>query len=499
MKIIHGVFCIWLLAACLPAALSMIASPHSFTEKQPDGQEVKMYIHGSEIFQYLTDEAGYTIIPNTHKDNEGNGKRRFEYAVLDTNDELVSSGFVVGKDDPKKTGLKKKTLPSKETIMKKCRAKKFCDDDNVGQAKPKMSIQAITSGNLKNLVVIFKFSDHTTRSMPSRESMDVLMNTVGGDPSLAPTGSVRDVFTVSSYGQLNLESVVHDWVTISNTEAYYGAGASGLTSGIWDALKNALDIIDSDPTFDFKDFDLDNDGYIDAITFLHSGYGAEWGGTDAYGTSTVDRIWSHKWQMSTWQSRNKGRGTVRVSTYHISPAVWGTSGSEIGRIGVIAHETGHFLGLPDLYDGGGGAGIGSYGLMANSWGFDGSQRYPPIMSPWSKMQLGWITPTELTVPGTYSLSGSWNTPQVYKISAGFPANEFLVIENRQKQSFDAKVPTPGICIWHIDNAAFDNTIEGYPGQSGWPGNGKHYRVALLQADGLYDLENGRDRGEGRYS
>ena len=88
-------------------------------------------------------------------------------------------------------------------------------------------------------------------------------------------------------------------------------------------------------------------------------------------------MWSCRWSIPSWNSGDRnGNGVgVKVSAYHvINPGLWSTSGTAIGRIGVIAHETGHLFGLPDLYDtdSGSGKGIGSKGLMANSWRFDGS-------------------------------------------------------------------------------------------------------------------------------
>jgi M6 family metalloprotease-like protein len=157
--------------------------------------------------------------------------------------------------------------------------------------------------------------------------------------SLFPTYKTRhqrEHYLKSSYGQLQIDSIVTNWVTIDYTEAYCSGGARGFATVIHTCLRNALTKVNSQVNFD--QFDTDGDKWIDAIGFIHSGYGAEFGGNDAYGTNYVNRIWSHKWELSpTWTSAEG----VSVSSYHISPAVWGTSGSSIGRIGVIAHEIGH--------------------------------------------------------------------------------------------------------------------------------------------------------------
>jgi M6 family metalloprotease-like protein len=210
----------------------------------------------------------------------------------------------------------------------------------------------------KNLTVLIRFSDHVGRTLPSVSDIETLMNHEGPH-NLCPTGSVRDVFLYNSYNQLDLTSNVTEWVTLSNTETYY-TGANNFER-VQEMIGEALDLVDASG-FDFGPFDDDGDGKVDAIAFLHSGYAAEF-------TGAGYRVWSHKgslhnlpegrWTSNDDSDQKPGTKTF-VYDYHVSPSLWSTSGSAIGRIGVIAHETGHYFGLPDLYDtNGGGQGIGS--------------------------------------------------------------------------------------------------------------------------------------------
>ncbi|KAL7426951.1 hypothetical protein ACHAXH_001136 [Discostella pseudostelligera] len=476
--------------------MTMPPNPNSYVETNEDGSVTPpLYLLGNGEIEVT--EEGYTV-SKIH----GN----YVYMEFDpTTGTMVSSGLVAGKDDPttatsETSGMMLTTnehmkLPvnndeqTQESIM-------ISGTEDINGVVPYGQSAQVWRGVKKNLMIPMKFANHVTRNVPTSAELTILMNNVGPHALLCPTGSVRDVFRVSSYNQLDLVTTVAPWVTLSETEAYYANGDRGLTAKTHEMIKEALDALQA-TGFNFDEFDSDNDGFIDAIGFFHSGYGAEWGGTSADGANFKDRMFSHAWTLFSlpggkWTS-TRGKSVVN---YHISPSLWGTSGNAIGRIGVIAHETIHFFGMPDLYDGSGGEGIGSYCLAANSWGFDGSQYYPPHLSAWGKVKMGWMNPIVISSSGSYSAGRSCEFPDIFLIDRIFDTGEYLLIENRQRCKFDAIIPGPGLAIFHIDDSA-DFTTEGYPGQIGWPTNGNHYRVALLQADGNYHLEKGISRGGNR--
>ena len=124
------------------------------------------------------------------------------------------------------------------------------------------------------------------------------------------------------------------------------------------------------------------------------------------------------------------------------------------------------------------------------------------MSAWSKALLGWITPQTPSIGEEHRVARSegYATSEaphhVFKIGDGkfgFPPNEYLMIEYRKTDWLKG-----GIAIYHVDEKPQNYNNEGYPGQiqdgMKWPSNGNHYKVALMAADGNYELEKRINQG-----
>jgi len=106
--------------------------------------------------------------------------------------------------------------------------------------------------------------------------------------------------------------------------------------------------------------------------------------------------------------------------------------------GVLAHQFGHVLGLPTLFDNdssnGISQGIGNWGLMGTGvW--NGNGYVPAQPDAWCRYLLGWETPVVITQdspvnPVDYFLDHSASAIRVYKIPLS--ATEYFLIENRHQ-------------------------------------------------------------------
>ena len=146
---------------------------------------------------------------------------------------------------------------------------------------------------------------------------------------------------------------------------------------------------------------------------------------------------------------------VYVQSYSTEPEYWVSPGDM--TTGVYAHEMGHVLGLPDLYDRDySSAGIGEWSLMAGgSWnGPGGLGGSPARFDAWCAAQLGWLQPQTITGdPATRSLGDvAGSRTAAYKLypNGGASGSEYFLVENRQKTGTDAALPGSGLLVWHVD-------------------------------------------------
>jgi immune inhibitor A len=307
--------------------------------------------------------------------------------------------------------------------------------DIPSSTEPAAPLNGPVVGDINVLVLIIEFTDmkHDASHGPSHFG-NMLFNST---PSVK---SVNRYYDENSFGLLSVSGeVTAVWLQSAQTMAYYGAdGAGGIDNKngpIYALVTEAVRA--ADPLIDFSRFDRDLDGFIDHLCVVHAGQGQE---------ASADRntIWSHR-----WYDFDEPQADGVTAGYY-------TMLSEFSPVGTFAHELGHDMGLPDLYDYGYDSfGAGSWDLMATgSWNDNGNT--PAHLSAWCKYRLGWLTPETLVESApNLTLARIEDNPAAYRLDIN-PPNEYFLIENRERVGWDAALPGAGLLIWHIDEGRPDN-------------------------------------------
>lgn len=338
-------------------------------------------------------------------------------------------------------------------------------------------------GEKKALILLIDFNDNAhTYSANEFDSL------IYGENQ----NSLRDYYSEVSYGKFTIskDSDISQWLRAPNDYSYYIGDSFGIYPGTYPNNVQGIVIAAcslADPLIDFSQYDEDADGVVDAIFIVHAGPGAE-------ETGNINYVWSHQWQLSNTGSGCPGSyhtdDGVDIDQYSMEPERFENVTGRI-TVGVFAHEFGHVLGLPDLYDRDRSTyGIGWFGIMAaGSWGDANGQglpgEYPTHFCVWSKYQLGFVSPVKIGRHGVSKLEGESianaatnddaycllddpNGPD-WNWSGG--TGEYFLVENRFRTGFDRSLPGDGLLILHCDDSQTHNDNEEHP------------LVGIMQGDG----------------
>ena len=312
--------------------------------------------------------------------------------------------------------------------------------------------------------------------------------------------------------------------TLPRPMAYYGDDAN-FQERVVHLVRDA--VLAADSTVDFSAYN--------SIVLFHAGHGQE---ADVLNDSQA-QLWSAfvtKRDFETVLPDTTGSGAIGIRTNDlVSPGVFryiqeavelpeseSQDGYVFGMTGVVCHEFGHQLGLPDLYDsngseGGDSQGLGAWDIMATGvWNANGF--VPAGPGAWCRSFLGAITPLRIASDAAASLSMLERQVGAFPLAVQIPMtqSEYLLLENRRQDlndngkfdfddvdqdgqfdfytdsyagaEFDYWLPGEGlgsgILIYHVDEAKIaaglaENVVNA---------DAAHKGVDLVEADGVEDLD-----------
>lgn len=335
----------------------------------------------------------------------------------------------------------------------------------------------LPAGSYHALVIFARFADESASDDASGPSFARALF----DPDRP--GSLTHFFDEMSGGQLRLtgEALPRWYVSSQPSSAYVGRDSA---RGYRDFVPEILAQVDADVDLGAFDNDGpdgrpnsgDDDGFVDLI-FINlqtTPTGFIRGGATGVANLGLDRVFT---------SDDKGVEGVEILIRSDSDRVAAAGTLQRGHtfelaVGSMAHEFGHLMGLPDLYDldfnsaagtlepRNDSAGIGYWGLMGHGalgWNeVDG----PNPLSVWSLGQLGWLGPGNsrlITVTENMrdlAITDVRKGGNVYRLPGRGASNYYLVVHRRPGSSYyERNLPGSGLLIWEIDEEQLTNNIE----------------------------------------
>lgn len=229
---------------------------------------------------------------------------------------------------------------------------------------------------------------------------------------------------------------------------------------------------------DFTKYDTNKNDTLDnqelAVCVCVAGYEAS--SVSDYYRTDMPLLWAHSGYLGLIDENLRIIDDVRFESYIAIAEHYWDEGSPLESavqepLGVVYHELGHALGLPDLYAVRITEGpwsdfkVGPFSLMdSGGWqyGDDGAgwRNIPTALDSWSRYALDWTNPTVVCHSGDYTVSSQFsdNGYMALIIPTNDP-NQYFLVENRQPEGQDVSlggaIDNGGLVVWHVDNTIYD--------------------------------------------
>ncbi len=304
-------------------------------------------------------------------------------------------------------------------------------------------------GNVKMLVLPIHFTDYTCSKLLQgcSNTRNLIGNAFFETSDKTGWESVASYYYKSSYGQLAISGAVLDWYQVGMT-AKKAAAITRYNDPTIYILRHATEAAKAQLGETWKEYDSNQDGYIDAVWMVYS-VDPQQVNEDVYWAYTY---WDYE------QSANLNSPNPQVYSW-ASYGFMYEGGYDHVDAHTYIHETGHLLGLDDYYS------YDEDNSYAPAGGLDMMDYNIGDHNAFSKMSLGWLSPYHVTESTTIHLKPFESSGQCIVLQDSWsktPFDNYIILEYYTPTGLNEQDAVngytghihmfrrPGIRIWQVD-------------------------------------------------